>query len=143
MRGPTSAGRPVFVDTSAFAAVAIRRDAGHEVAAALFQEIRASKRAVFTTSLVLAETHALILSRSGRDLALDVLVRLDRSVAVVRPEPGDEFRARSILSDYFDKDFSLADAVSFAVMERFGIREAFTFDRHFTQYGLTVIGGAD
>jgi predicted nucleic acid-binding protein len=32
-----------------------------------------------------------------------------------------------------------AEAISFAVMERFVIRLAFTFDRDFAQYGFTVL----
>jgi predicted nucleic acid-binding protein len=37
---------------------------------------------------------------------------------------------------YGDKDFSFTDAISFGVMERLGIHVAFTFDRHFRQYGF-------
>lgn len=34
----------------------------------------------------------------------------------------------------------LTVAISFAVMQRHGIEAAFTFDRHFKQYGLAVVG---
>jgi predicted nucleic acid-binding protein len=42
------------------------------------------------------------------------------------------------LRQYDDKDFSLTDALSFAVMDRLEISEAFTFDHHFRQYGFRV-----
>jgi predicted nucleic acid-binding protein len=41
-----------------------------------------------------------------------------------------------------DKDFTLTDATSFAVMERLGITYAFTFDHPFTQYGFIALTAA-
>jgi len=58
---------------------------------------------------------------------------------VIRARASDEERAQQILFQYTDKDFSFADAISFAVMERLDIRRAFTFDRDFAQYGFTVL----
>jgi uncharacterized protein len=53
--------------------------------------------------------------------------------------PADVQRAKAIIYQYTDKDFSLTDATSFAVMERIRVASAFTFDRHFAQYGFTVL----
>jgi uncharacterized protein len=53
--------------------------------------------------------------------------------------PADVQRAKAIIYQYDDKDFSLTDATSFAVMERLHVPAAFTFDRHFAQYGFTVL----
>jgi hypothetical protein len=50
-----------------------------------------------------------------------------------------EFDAESLLADYADQDFSLADAVSFAVMRQRGIEEAFTFDSHFSTAGFVIL----
>ena len=58
---------------------------------------------------------------------------------IVRARASDEERAERILFRYTDKDFSFADAISFAVMERLGIQLAFTFDHHFEQYGFTIV----
>lgn len=58
---------------------------------------------------------------------------------ILRVRASDEERAKQILFQYDDKDFSFADSISFAVMERFDIRLAFTFDRDFAQYGFTVL----
>ncbi|MBI3982335.1 MAG: hypothetical protein HY337_05445 [Gemmatimonadetes bacterium] len=43
------------------------------------------------------------------------------------------------LRPHRDKTWSLTDAVSFEVMQRDGIREAFAFDEHFEQAGFTVL----
>jgi predicted nucleic acid-binding protein len=51
----------------------------------------------------------------------------------------DEERAKQIIYRYHDKDFSFTDAISFIVMDRLGLKLTFTFDRHFAQYGLTVL----
>jgi predicted nucleic acid-binding protein len=94
-----------------------------------------------TTNFVVAETHALILARAGRDAALRALHRIDQSAQItIRIEEPDERRARAILERYHDKSFSLTDATSFVVMDRLGINQAFTFDRHFLQYGFEVVG---
>jgi len=58
---------------------------------------------------------------------------------ILRVRASDEERAKQILFQYDDKDFSFADAISFAMMERLDIRLAFTFDRDFAQYGFTVL----
>ena len=47
----------------------------------------------------------------------------------------EENRAKEILARHTDKDWSLCDAISFALMESRGVQLAFTFDRHFRQYG--------
>ncbi len=51
----------------------------------------------------------------------------------------DERRARDIVTSYQDKDFSLADAASFAVMERLRISTAFTLDRNFARFGWQML----
>jgi len=86
------------------------------------------------------ETHALFLARLGQ-LAATTFLRemLQSNTTVVRVRAADEERALTIIFQYQDKDFSLTDATSFAVMERLGITTAFPFDRHFAQYGFTIL----
>jgi hypothetical protein len=89
---------------------------------------------------VLAESHALLLRRLGRAAALAFLEGIPGSnVDPIRVSRDDEATALGILRQYGDKDFSLTDAASFAVMDRLGIREAFTFDRNFAQYGFVPL----
>ncbi len=129
-----------LVDTSAFYALTDSKDKNHETAVAIRDRLLGEKWRLFTTNIILIEMHALILSRLGRAVALQVIQHVDRSnTTIVRVSPADEHAARRILAQYYDKDFALADATSFAVMKRLGISSAFTFDRHFAQYGLTIV----
>lgn len=134
--------RRVFVDTSAYFAVANRRDASHGPAATLMPRLVAERRPLFTTNFVLAELHALLLTRLDRRVAARVLAETDASelTTTVRVSARDERRAREIVFGFADKDFSLTDATSFAVMERLRIATAFTLDRDFAQFGWTTLG---
>jgi len=134
------ASRRVFVDTSAYVALALSSETDHADAQAIAKQLMSERRPLFTTNFILAETHALFLARAGREVALRALDQIESSTTtVVRVSAADEQRARAVLRRYDDKHFSLTDATSFAVMERLRMREAFTFDRHFEQYGFIVL----
>ena len=51
----------------------------------------------------------------------------------------DEARARAIVQQFEDKEYSLTDASCFAIMERLGIPVALTLDRNFVQFGWEVL----
>ena len=105
----------MFVDTSAYFAVANRRDASHEPAGALMRRLVAEQWCLFTTNFVLAEVHAL-LTRLDLRVAAGVLAEVGLTM-VVRASARDERRAREIVFGYTHKDYSLTDAASFVVME--------------------------
>ena len=132
--------RWVFLDTSAHYGLADPRDDNHATASAISRRLITERWRLLTTNFILAETHALLLVRRGRTIAWRTLEEIDRStITIVRVSPADERRAREIIANYDDKNFSLTDATSFAVMERLGITQAFTFDHHFSQYGLHAL----
>ncbi|MFN8559252.1 MAG: PIN domain-containing protein [Dehalococcoidia bacterium] len=136
-----SLSRRVFVDTAAYFVVANRNDVNHTAAGALLRQLVTDHRRLFTTNYVLTESHALLLIRMGYAVARSFLWGIDHSpsTTIVRVSARDERRARAIIEQYDDKAFSLTDATSFAVMERLGISQAFTFDRNFAQYGFTML----
>jgi uncharacterized protein len=130
----------VFVDTGGFYASLNRRDAYHREAVRLFRRAQREHWFLCPTNFVLAESHALILARMGRNRAWNFLQAIiTGSTNVIRAEEADERRARAIIEQYQDKEFSYCDAVSFAIMERLDIREAVAFDDHFRQYGQFTI----
>ena len=135
-----SQARRALVDASAYFALLDHDDANHAQARSISHHLIAEGWRLFTTSFVLAETHALLLNRLSQAIATRFLREMEHSpTTLVWVTPADVHRAKAIIYQYTDKDFSLTDATSFAVMERMGIPTAFTFDRHFAQYGFTVL----
>ena len=127
--------RDVLWDSSAILALLDADDADHERAVATARQIAAEKRPSFITNYVEVEAHALLLRTLGRTIAREWLL------TVVRALPNEEQRAKEILSRHTDKDWTLCDAISFAVLDARHVRRAFTFDHHFQQYGrIEVLG---
>ena len=132
--------RRVFVDSSAYLALLDRQDDNHPQAVAIVRRLAAERFRQFTTNVLVVETHGLLLSRMGLRQATQFLREMEQtSTVIVRAREADEVLAKQIIYRYQDKDFSLADAISFVVMQRLRIARAFTFDRHFTQYGYQVV----
>ena len=131
--------RGVLWDSSAILALLDAADADHGRAVAAADRIVAERRPSFVTNYIEAEAHALLLRKLGRAIARQWL--LTGGLPVLRALPQEEERAKAILATHADKDWSLCDAISFAVLESRGARMAFTFDRHFRQYGRFEILG--
>ena len=132
--------RRIFVDTSAYQAILAENDTHHATAAAVLARLIGSGYQFVTTNAVLFEAHALIMSTQGIAVAGRFLHQTYASAtAIVRVRASDEEQARAIIAQYDDKDFSYTDALSFAVMTRLDLRLAFTFDRHFSQYGFAQL----
>jgi predicted nucleic acid-binding protein len=131
----------LFVDASAWYPLALHRHPSHAALAATLEiRVRRGVRIV-TTNLVIAETHALLVKRVGPEPALAfarTVRRPPNRVETSTPELEERAMDRW-LQRYRDQDFSLADAVSFTVMEERGISEALTLDRHFAVAGFQVV----
>jgi predicted nucleic acid-binding protein len=131
----------LFVDTSAWYPLAVRRDPAHgKVASVLRERIRHGARVV-TTNLIVAETHALLLRRTTRAAALAFVhyVGQPPNLIVYGTLALDVQAVADWLGPYDDQDFSFADAVSFAVMVERGITDALALDRHFVSAGFRAL----
>ncbi len=131
--------RAVLWDSSAILALLDADDADHRRAARTARAIATEARPSFITNYIEVEAHALLLRKLGRALAREWL--LSGGLSVIRVLPREEDRAKEILTRYADKDWSLCDAISFAVIEGRGASAAFTFDHHFVQYGQFKVLG--
>lgn len=130
----------VLVDTSAVFALLDRSDVNHAAARDTLEGLRRKRAEPLLTNFMVAETHALLLSRLGGGIARSWL--LGNAWPIERVTEDDESKARTILARYTDKTFSYTDATSFAVMDRLALKTVFAFDPHFRQYGFQVLGAA-
>lgn len=131
--------RGVLWDSSAILALLDADDADHARAVHVATEIARERRPSFITNYIEAEAHALLLRKLGRTVARQWL--LAGSLPVVAVTSSEEQRAKDILARHGDKDWTLCDAISFAVLDARRVSRAFTFDHHFRQYGrLQVLG---
>lgn len=134
--------REVFVDTGCFLALAIAEDPAHARAHELFAQADGECWRLLTTNAVVYETCGVLLvrSRNMRHTSMTFLDLMDEGrILTERVTVADDARARMILRGHRDKTYSYCDALSFSVMERLGISEALSFDRHFREYGRFTI----
>ena len=126
----------IFVDTSALFALANDRDLKHREARLAFDRLLQAERRLLTHSYVLSESMALLHQRLGPAAAL-ALAAETRAFDI---EWVDEPLHRAAVDALHSapRGVSLVDQVSFLVMRRRGIDEAFAFDRDFAVAGFRL-----
>ena len=135
--------RRVFVDTGAWLALADISDSLHAAAVAAYPTILQTGAHLVTTNLVVAETYNLMRRRIGHAPAMRFLQSLRDSSRLdkIYSDLELETAAEVWLQRYADQDFSLVDAVSFALMQAEDIHQAFAFDKHFATAGFVLTPG--
>jgi predicted nucleic acid-binding protein len=130
----------IFVDSGPILARYLRTDAFHERALELWPSLSASR--LFTSNHVMAESLTLIGRRASYSFAAECGERIYGSglLEIIYSDREDETAALRLFRKFADQKVSFTDCVSFALMRKFGIETAFTFDRHFLQAGFRVIG---
>lgn len=135
----------LFVDTSGWYPIADPTEPTHHAVARALREKVGGGIRVVTTNLVVAETHALLMRRIHRDVALAFVQRVvtPPQIAVSSSPEIEERATHDWLERYTDQNFTFTDAVSFAVMNERRIQEALTLDHRFAAAGFTMIPTAE
>lgn len=129
---------PVLVDTSAFHAIENAGDVTeHEIAKRIAVDLEGDHAVLVTTDYILDETYTLLRQALGHPTAV-AFGREVRQGGIEIVQVGESLQrdAWGIFEGYGDKDFSFTDCTSFALMRSIGLDLAFTFDRHFQQFGF-------
>jgi predicted nucleic acid-binding protein len=132
---------PLFLDTSYLIAVEITDDQYHNAASAHWRSLLESSRRLVTSSYVLVEVVTLLNNRGSHSKAVELGNNLlsSRLFNVVHVNEELFYEAWRYFQKYKDKRYSLTDCVSFVVMNKLGIVEALTFDKHFAQAGFRTL----
>lgn len=128
-----------MIDTGAFYAKYVARDAYHDRAVGLWERVRTEQIACVTTNFIVEELITLLIYRFGTAAGLKAAREIYASPAIrIVPLTVElEMQALAWLERFQDQRFSMTDACSFAVMESEKLHQAFSFDRHFTTAGFT------
>lgn len=125
-----------FADTSYFIALLDADDDWHLVADRF---ARSFKGTLLTTGCVLLELGAFFSSPVARPAfaRLDQLIRHRKDVIYVPLDAALHDAGTELFLARSDKEWSLADCVSFVVMKRYDLHDALTTDHHFEQAGFS------
>jgi predicted nucleic acid-binding protein len=133
--------KQIFVDTSAWDAIADAGDANHEIALLYKDEIAENCRLV-VTNYILDELHTLMLMNQGYQDTVDFKRQLDVMIQagvleVVWVTEDIVAETWTVFEKFnVDKEWSFTDCVSYVVMKQHEITDVFTFDHHFAQMGF-------
>jgi len=135
-------GERVFVDSGAWIALALVRDAYHERARAGWEVLGRARARLLSSVPVVLETFTYLDRHVSREVAhrwrssLGSVPRFD----IVGCSPGDLVEAWQFLERKDLHKLSAIDATSFVLMRRHRVRTAFAFDTHFTTAGFRLLG---
>src|SRR5687768_10754832 len=123
----------IFVDTGIWYAANVPEDSDHQSARNLL--LSASSDLV-TTDYVVDELLTLLTVRGHRTIAKRVGQQFWTQIAcdLVWTQQADITAAWNVFITFDDKTWSFTDCVSYAVMKRLGIIEAFALDDDFKQF---------
>jgi uncharacterized protein len=129
----------VFLDTVGLLALWDSNDQWHSLAEAAFANLSRTKVLLTSTSFVLLECANAAARRPYR-LAVDRLrERMESNNMLVFPTHADWNQAWTAYRQSNAGQPGIVDYVSFTVMRRLGIQQAFTNDRHFKDAGFETL----
>jgi uncharacterized protein len=131
--------KDVFLDTVGMLAVWDDTDQWHAVAHSAYRALVTQGRRLFTTSLVLCECGNSAARRPYRADVNELRKYLIQEGLLIDPKPEEVEEAWAAYDRGEAGDAGIVDHISFRVMRRLGLTDAFTNDRHFQMAGFTTL----
>jgi len=130
--------KPIFADTSFYAACLMPRDTHHAKAVNLSEN---SRRTIITTEFVIVELINFFSRTNGRGIVVELVksLRSDPDTIIVPASSELIQRGFELYSRRLDKKWSLTDCISFIAMEDHEITDVLTSDGDFEQAGFRAL----
>lgn len=129
----------VFVDTSALFAILDADDAAHLKAKDQCSSLLPSEQVLICSNYVVLESFALIQRRLGIQALRALLEDILPLINVEWVDETTHLAGVTALLAAFDRKLSLVDATSFVLMRKLGIKDSFTYDKHFIEEGFNCL----
>ena len=131
----------IFLDTAYAVAVLIEQDQHHAKARKLAVQIKEEKPRLVTTRSVLIEIGNFLAKtrRLAEGIAFLEQIERDPAAEIIAVDDKLYHEAFKLFKERQDKEWGLTDCISFVVMQKEGMTEALTSDRHFEQAGFNAL----
>jgi predicted nucleic acid-binding protein len=129
----------VFLDTVGVIAVWDKADQWHELAALAYQQLLKQDRQLVTTQLVLVECGNAAARRPYRRRVNALRAQLAQDQLLIELTFEDFEQAWEAYDRGEAAEAGIVDHVSFVVMRRLGITDAFTHNHHFSAAGFNTL----
>jgi predicted nucleic acid-binding protein len=130
-----------FLDAGFVIALELSEDQHHDDAHDHWSGLPGTSISFVTTSYVFDEVTTFFNSKRQHLKAVSVGADLLSATRIRLVHVDEDLFSQGweYFKQHQDKTFSLTDCISFVLMERLGIIEALTFDKHFVQAGFTKL----
>jgi uncharacterized protein len=129
----------VFLDTSYILALILKDDTFYNQAKTISELLETGTINVTTTELVLIEIADSLAKIKVRHKCIPIITKLRTTINVTKINDESLFKAWDLFDKRIDKEWGLTDCYSFVVMEKYGIKQALTTDKHFEQVDFEIL----
>lgn len=129
------------MDTGGWAALFGGNDGNHKSALTIYEGLKKSKAALYTSDYILDETITLTMVRANH--AQSVLAGkalLESAIVKIIPVAPDYLQASwELYQKYKDKHFSFTDITTLAIVKNLSIKKLFSYDHEFEKVGMELL----
>ena len=134
----------LFVDTAGWGYYVHSRDPLHLQTVGVIQNALRRRRRLITSNYILAELVTILdryrITRQRIMEAINAIIA-DPHIEIFHIDLTTDAEAWALLNARLDKQWSLVDAASMVIMQRYGLTEIVTTDHHFSQAGFVRLIG--